>query len=116
MEIGNGLPNRKKCFGELFGPVMGIKSVMNLLAGNPLFVTIQIKSVKTNYREIGSVKKITDTDKMAAENYLEIGNRLTVPKKIIFRVYLVIFLVWMVILTWALNVTCPSGGHRYLVI
>ena len=29
MEIGNGLPNRKNCFGELFGPVMGIKSVMD---------------------------------------------------------------------------------------
>ena len=29
LEIGNGLPNRKKCFGELFGPVMGMKSVMN---------------------------------------------------------------------------------------
>ena len=29
LEIGNGLPNRKNCFGEVFGPVMGIKSVMN---------------------------------------------------------------------------------------
>ena len=29
LEIGNGLPNRKNCFGELFEPVMGIKSVMN---------------------------------------------------------------------------------------
>ena len=61
---------------------MGIKSVMNYLAGNPLFVIIRIKSVKTNYREFGSVKNITDTDKMAAENYLEIGNRLPYRKNV----------------------------------
>ena len=30
----------RNCFGELFGPVMGIKAVMNSLAGNPLFVII----------------------------------------------------------------------------
>ena len=59
---------------------MGTKSVMNELAGNSLFVVIRIKSVKTNYREFGSVKKVTDTDKMAAENYLEIGNRLPCRK------------------------------------
>ena len=55
----------------------------------------RIKSVKTNYREFGSEKQITDTDKMAAENYLEIGNRLPCRKNI-FRVYLVIFVVRMV--------------------
>ena len=58
-----------------------------------------IKSVIGNNRlpRIWVGNKITDTEKMPAENYLEIGNRLPY-RKILFRVSLVIFLVRMVCL------------------
>ena len=35
-----GYRTEKIVSGELFGPVMGIESVMNQLAGNPLYVII----------------------------------------------------------------------------
>ena len=37
LEIGNALPYRKKCFQELFGSVIPIKSVMDKSVGNFIF-------------------------------------------------------------------------------